>query len=131
MDSTAAIIELKVKTALGMLTEEEQDTVIGGKTLRERMNVVQGSDVIKLIKGEVNSTNGTSLHDLVIGETGEDHLDETGFRNLADRLKVPKRFQRHFVKTTEEQQSYTTKQKIEVTKGIYANIIKTRSSQPK
>jgi len=105
MDSTAAIIELKVKTALGMLTEEEQDTVIGGKTLRERMNVVQGSDVIKLIKGEVNSTNGTSLHDLVIGETGEDHLDETGFRNLADRLKVPKRFQRHFVKTTEEQQA--------------------------
>jgi len=105
MDSTAAIRELKIRTALGMLTEDELNTIIGGKTLKERLNVTQGIDVIKLIKGEVNIHNGVSLYDLVIGETGDGDLDTTGFRNLADRLKVPKRFQRHFVKTMEEQQS--------------------------
>jgi len=98
-------IPTKTRTALGNLTNEELDLVIGGKTVRERLSVEQGISTLELIKGATNELNGVSLFDLVCGKTGDGDLDLTGFKNIADRLVVPKRFQRHFVKTMEEQQS--------------------------
>lgn len=86
---------MKQKTALGNLTPEQLALEVGGKTIRQRLNVVQGGE-IRLLRGKVNDGNGISLYDLIFGKSEE--IDETTFRNISNKLRIPKRFQRNFVK---------------------------------
>lgn len=86
---------MKQKTALGNLTSEQLAIEVGGKTVAERLNVKQGGE-IQLLRGKVSDVNGISLYDLVFGES--DVINETTFQNISNKLKIPKRFQRNFVK---------------------------------
>jgi len=92
----------KQKTALGLLTPEQLDIKVGNLTVRERLHVVQGGDVT-LLRGSINNSTGTSLFDLVFGESSE--IDIATFKNISNKLKVPERFQRKFVKDIAGQQS--------------------------
>jgi hypothetical protein len=92
----------KEKTALGFLSPEQLSLVVGGKTIRERLNVNQGMD-IQLIRGGHDRNTGVSLFDLVFGTS--DTINVVNFRNISNKLKVPKRFQRNFVKDLQGKQS--------------------------
>lgn len=93
---------MKQKTALGNLSPEQLALEVGGKTIRQRLNVVQGGE-IRLLRGKVNEGNGISLYDLIFGESEE--IDETTFQNISNKLRIPKRFQRNFVKDLTGKQS--------------------------
>jgi 5-methylcytosine-specific restriction endonuclease McrA len=98
-------MEQKEKTALGLLTPEQLDIKVGELTVRERLHVLQGGDV-SILRGNTNSSTGTSLFDLIFGESSE--IDIATFKNISNKLKVPTRFQRKFVKDLAGQQSIMT-----------------------
>lgn len=93
---------MREKTALGFLSPEQLSLTVGGKTVRERLNVTQGGD-IRLLRGGHDRNTGVSLSDLVFGES--EMLDIINFENISNKLSVPKRFQRKFVKDKSGQQS--------------------------
>ena len=87
------------KTALGRLSNQQYELNVGGLTIRERLNV--GSFGLKLRKKV--SEVGVTLHNFLIGES--EKVDGATFLNISNHLKVPKRFQRKFVKDVSGQQS--------------------------
>jgi 5-methylcytosine-specific restriction endonuclease McrA len=92
----------KEKTALGYLTSEQLSLNVGGMTVRERLHVVQGGE-LRILKGIPGSNTGVSLYDLAIGTS--DTTDFISLINISNKLVIPIRFQRNFVKTIPEQQS--------------------------
>jgi 5-methylcytosine-specific restriction endonuclease McrA len=93
---------MKEKTALGNLSPEQLSLLVGEKTVRERLNVKQGID-IELLRGGHDRNTGVSLFDLVFGES--EIINKTNFENISNKLTVPERFQRKFVKDKSGQQS--------------------------
>ena len=87
-------------TPLGRLFKEETHLEIGGMKVRERF-IPTPYDCLQVISKD----QLISLHDLSIGKTDGGLFDSIGFTNLSDMITVPKRYQRKFVKTYEEQQN--------------------------
>lgn len=92
----------KQETALGFLTDEQLEIKVGKQTIRERLHVTQGMG-LKIIRGN-SSSNGVSLANLVLNIAAEIDINDEDC-GLSNSLVIPKRFQRNFVKTIEEQQS--------------------------
>jgi hypothetical protein len=86
-------------TALGYLTDSEQDKTVGGLTIRERLHVIQGSPL------KIMRTDNISLNQLSIRGCDTLEIDEIKTQGIWNKLVVPERYQRNFVKSTEEQQS--------------------------
>jgi len=81
------------------LSNQQYELNVGGLTIRERLNV--GSFGLKLRKKV--SEVGVTLYNFLIGES--EKVDGATFLNISNHLKVPKRFQRKFVKDVSGQQS--------------------------
>jgi hypothetical protein len=116
---------MNVKTALGFLTTEQLSIVVGNKTVHQRLNVVQGGEII-LIRGKVSDVNGVSLYDLIFGES--DIVNETTFQNISNRLVIPKRYQRNFVKDLQGKQSIMRAIfKGQLTNPLYFSFVKNKN----
>lgn len=88
------------KFGLGTLSPDQLSISVGGMTVRERVS--KGTNIgLSLLRDAVGL--GVSIFSMVFGTST--NIDLATFANISNKLKVPKRFQRKFVKDVPGQQS--------------------------